>query len=293
MQDGVLYYRTSKSDAWQPSVMDGKYATWNLNAINPKILAQKRVQSFPLSSQDYEDMLNFEDERKDFDLDAAAYNAKELVRQFNTYAFDENLSGVFSMANTFEYDLFSNCQDITNRMMCQNGGKEWFAEFMTSWIDSKNKPKDMYAESNYRLNVMTKMTFGKMVVLYARLIRNNSTITADDTKLMTEYLKEADILNRYIQSWLDERNMPVFPACDADGNPQYLPKNCYFMMGDNRFNSLDLRHAKDYYEKDLTEFDKHSVQYYSIIGPQYIHQKYIIGKPTFRFLPTDRMGRVR
>ena len=60
------------------------------------------------------------------------------------------------------------------------------------------------------------------------------------------------------------------------------------MMGDNRFNSHDLRHANDYAAAPLTASDSMSVQYDSIIGPQYINKKLIIGKPMFRFWPLDR-----
>ena len=67
----------------------------------------------------------------------------------------------------------------------------------------------------------------------------------------------------YIRGLLDSRNMPVFPANDSNGNPQYIPDNCYFMMGDNRFNSLDLRHSTARKEKALASSDPLSVSYYS------------------------------
>ena len=86
--------------------------------------------------------------------------------------------------------------------------------------------------------------------------------------------------------------MPVFPANDSEGNPQYIPANCYFMMGDNRFNSLDLRHSYEQKETALTKHDPLSVTYYSMMAPQYINKKYIVGKPVFRFWPLGRLGKV-
>ena len=86
--------------------------------------------------------------------------------------------------------------------------------------------------------------------------------------------------------------MPVFPANDANGNAQYIPKNCYFMMGDNRFNSLDLRHSYDQKMKPLTDDDKLSIEYYSMMEPQYVNKRYIIGKPVYRFWPATRRGKV-
>ena len=63
-------------------------------------------------------------------------------------------------------------------------------------------------------------------------------------------------------------------------------------MGDNRFNSLDLRHSNDYSEKALAKSDPLSITYYSLMAPQYINKKYIIGKPVLRFWPLGRFGKV-
>jgi signal peptidase I len=177
--------------------------------------------------------------------------------------------------------------------MQKEGGADWFENFLTSWIPSKDDIRDLYAESNYRLNVMTKITLGKMIVEYAKLTADGipESEWVNDTELSTVY-NEAEILNWYIQSLLDERNMPVFPANDSQGNPQYIPANCYFMMGDNRFNSLDLRHSYEQKEKALTNEDPLSVTYYSMMAPQYINKKYIVGKPVFRFWPLGRLGKV-
>ena len=192
-----------------------------------------------------------------------------------------------------EFDLFNNIQSITKNLMSQNGGAAWFENFMTSWIPAKNNQRDYYAESNFKLNVMTKLTAGKLIVRYAELLNQgiSATLWASDSELISNFDK-AITLNWYIQELLDERNMPLFPANDSNGNPQYIPENCYFMMGDNRFNSLDLRHANDYSIKELTGEDPLSVQYMSIIAPQYINKKYIIGKPVMRFWPLQRFGKV-
>jgi len=34
------------------------------------------------------------------------------------------------------------------------------------------------------------------------------------------------------------------------------------------------------------------VTYYSMMAPQYINKKYIVGKPVFRFWPLGRLGKV-
>lgn len=291
MQDGVLYVRTKDSDEFIPSKIDEKYATWNLNAVHPK--QRQKVQSFPLSAQDYQKMLDFEHERRQFDLNAASIRVGEIVREISKYTDNNNLPGDFSSPDLWEYDLFTNVQQIAANIIYKTGGIDWFEKFMTSWIENKNKNRDYYQQSNFTLNVMTKLTFGEMVLRYAQLLNSGvsfSNLNSDEQ--IKSYFQKAETLNWYIQMLLDERNMPLFPENDSNGNPQYIPENCYFMMGDNRFNSLDLRHSYEQTLKPLCNDDKMSVTYYSMMSPQYINKKYIIGKPVFRFWPLDRLGKV-
>lgn len=291
MQDGVLYVRTKDSDEFIPSKIDEKYATWNLNAVHPK--QRQKVQSFPLSAQDYQKMLDFEDERRQFDLNAASIRASEIVREITKYTDNNNLPGDFSAPDLWEYDLFINVKQIAANIIYKNGGIDWFEKFMTSWIENKNKNRDYYQQSNFTLNVMTKLTFGEMVLRYAQLLDSGvsfSNLNSDEQ--IKSYFQKYETLNWYIQMLLDERNMPLFPENDSNGNPKYIPENCYFMMGDNRFNSLDLRHSYERTLRPLCNDDKMSVTYYSKMSPQYINKKYIIGKPVFRFWPLDRLGKV-
>ena len=291
MQDGTLYRRTKSSDVFEPVSLDSKYATWNLNAVNPKL--KPYVQHFPFNAEEYQSMLDFEEKRRNYDLTAAEFQAQELVRQLKNLVAINKDSGSFKAPSIFEFNLFNNANKLAKELMLQEGGLEWFENFITSWIPSKNAVRDIYAESNYRLNVMTKITLGKMIVEFAQLMKSGVSENewGNDTAL-AELYEEAEMLNWYIQTLLDARNMPVFPANDSSDNPQYIPDNCYFMIGDNRFNSLDLRHSYEQKETALTKYDPHSVTYYSMMAPQYINKKYIVGKPVFRFWPLGRLGKV-
>lgn len=289
MQDGVLYYRTKNDDTFVPSKIDEKYANWNLNALSPKI--KRKIQYFPLTQDEYETMLSFENQRREYDLNVAEFQAKQIVNSLYSLRKNVKLQGTFQNASLSEYDIFKNIQNLSQNVLMQNGGVEWLEEFLLSWIPSKNVIKDMYSESNYKLNVMTKITIGNLVLRYAQLVidKTPASLWSSDS-VLKENMDMANKLNWYIQGLLDLRNMPIFPANDKEGNPQYLPEKCYFMMGDNRFNSLDLRHSMDQSLKALSAYDKMSVEYYSMMSPQYINQKYIIGKPVYKFWPLDRMG---
>ena len=291
MQDGTLYRRTAASDVFEPVELDSKYATWNLNAANKNV--KPYILQYPLDAEEYQKMLDFEEERRNYDLAAAAFQADMLSAQIKKLANVNKAAGAFNDPSLSEFRLLSNIENITKDILQKEGGAEWFEKFMTSWISQKDKNRDIYSESNFRLNVMTKVVFGRLVVEYAKLLNDGipeSKWTSNSTVL--DLYDNAELLDWYIRGLLDERNMPVFPANDSDGNPQYIPANCYFMMGDNRFNSLDLRHSSTRKEIALTEYDPLSVRYYSFMAPQYINKKYIIGKPVLRFWPLNRFGKV-
>lgn len=291
MQDGTLYRRTAASDVFEPVELDSKYATWNLNAVNTKL--KSNIQHFPFNAEKYQQMLDYEEARRNYDLTSAEFQAKELARQFYNLRAVNKDTGKFTAPELYEGILFRNRMEILKNMYLQEGGAEWFEKFMTSWIASKNEVRDYYSESNYRLNVMAKMIFGKMMVEYAKYYSDGFDQNQwDSQEVIKDLMEEIELHYWYVQNLLDSRNMPVFPANDAAGNPQYIPENCYFMMGDNRFNSLDLRHSYDYKETALAKTDPLSISYYSIMSPQYINKKYIIGKPVFRFWPLGRLGKV-
>ena len=291
MQDGTLYRRTASSDVFEPVQLDSKYAVWNLNSVNPKL--KSNIQHFPFNTEKYQQMLDYEEARRNYDLASAEFQAKELARQFYNLRVVNKDAGKFTAPVLYEGILFRNRMEIFKNMYLQEGGAEWFENFMTSWISSKNDVRDYYSESNYRLNVMAKIIFGKMMVEYAKYYSDGFDQSQwDSQKVIKGLMDEIELHYWYVQNLLDSRNMPVFPANDAAGNPQYIPENCYFMMGDNRFNSLDLRHSYDYKETALAKTDPLSISYYSIMSPQYINKKYIIGKPVFRFWPLGRLGKV-
>ncbi|MBR4791119.1 MAG: signal peptidase I [Treponema sp.] len=313
MQDGVLYRRTKDTDVFEPVQEDAKFACWDLSTLNSSILP--KVETFPLAgvqpnksgsnlstvvkaaSANYQTMLDFEEKRRNYDLESAAFRAKELVRTVKNLSYGQNNKGNFTAPDSInELDLFMNqpYAEMANKIMSSADAISWFENFMTSWISSKDKNRDIYSESNFRLNVMTKMYYGELVARCVHLYRSGST--SDDISndyAINDILEEVQILDWYIRGLLDSRNMPVFPANNQAGEAQYIPKDCYFMMGDNRFNSLDFRHSAEEFEAALTADDPLSVTYTSQMEPHYVNKRLIIGKPSYRFLPANRRGTIQ
>ncbi len=295
MQDGVLYSRTKENDSFKVVEEDSSYACWNLNNVKPSV--KQGILQFPISNEEYDSMIECEKLRNEYDLDKAAEYMKNISSQFDElflrFSSIERTTKIDELTDKemFEYMLFAQNEQFTLKLLTSLNGSVWFKSFMTDWITKVPDFKDdLYSKANYKLNLMIKECLGNIVIRNTELLLHKISASQwknDSTR--RSYMERAEMLNGYV-FLLDRRNMPIFPENDENGNAQYIPYNCYFMMGDNRFNSLDMRHSYNETLRKLTSYDKYSVTYYTNMAPQYVEQKRILGSTCYRFWPAYRKG---
>ena len=307
MQDGTLYHRTAESDEFTPVAEDATWAAWNLNAV-PKRL-HSGIQVFPLPENIYELMLDVEKIRRELSVPDSLSECISLSNRFSALVensgkeakrlSDDEVKSLLQKNELYALTMLSSSDQLARKLLSAEGGAQWFEAFMTSWsksdvgegaLNGKVVGGNPYDDANFRLNLLSKLAIGRNVVRCAELTA--AGIPYSDWK-NDEYLSKSkalsDALGIYVRI-LDSRNMPLFPANNDDGSARYIPENCYFMMGDNRFNSLDMRHSYDFSIKSLTPFDEYSLLYESNIEPQYVNREKMLGSASYRFWPVSRRG---
>ncbi len=297
LMDGNLYIKKKNEKDFTLCMDEKKWACWNINETEYSI--QTKVNWIPLSQSMYKSFLDLEEQRRNMDIQQASETCYKITESFSQYArgndFEDGIGDfVFDENGIYIYDLFNNISDITVQLLTQDGGCQWLDHFMNDWykdidlnlydnsegvVGSHLMGGDLYSDSLWRLNIMTKIIFGSILLRNTELIKQG-VLPGDWSKdsKRTEYYNKAQVLCDYI-SRMDLRNMPIFKIEGVS----------YFMMGDNRFNSLDLRHSYEEKLSKLTAYDKYSVSYYSNLGQQSVKKDKILGKALLLYWPISRI----
>ncbi|MEL3909108.1 MAG: signal peptidase I [Treponemataceae bacterium] len=291
--DGVLYAKRQSDGDFHIVTEDVNYAQWNLNEL-PQ--AQRNlVRFFPLTDNLYNTMLEIEEERKNIDF-RKEYDEIEKILHSTTLQkenIDTNLN-IDNFLNAEDYNiqkLFLNNDEISRRIFTTNGGLIWLNNFSLSWaefwVSEKSTTANLYETRNAQLNVLIKKVFAKLVLRNLELFASNTTDEQfqNDT-VRIQLLTEADKYLLYL-NLSEQRNMNEFPQ---NG---YLDADEYFLMGDNRFNSMDMRHGDSKKEVAVDKYDSEPILYLSKVFPVALPDANILGTADFIFWPPKRLGFIK
>ena len=291
--DGVLYIKKAGMKDWQ--VQDEKsYAVWNLESLPKSEL--KYVKDTKVGNQILNMLESIEATRKNLNFYQAMKDAKEIVSKM------EKLKGIpdttFKMEEIVKKDellldsIVLKDIDIASKILTTNGALMWFSTFMTDWAthwEAPNVASSLYEKRFAQFNALIKLAVGRLLLRDVELLKQNlvsSEVMNDEMRL--NLLNELKRYYYYL-ALSGQRNMDEFPKGEED----YIPEGCFFMMGDNRFNSTDMRHGYKIYQTEVDKYDSFSIRYLTNIAPKYIKEDRMLGTAKLIFWPTERMGFVK
>ena len=289
--DGVLYVKHRDDAEFLPVEEDGLYANWDLASLSAS--DRRLIKDIYISSEELRILEAVEAQRKDLNLNDAVQQAQSLIRRLSLLKDHKDTAAAADILPETGYEmsaLFRANDTISREILTTNGGLAWFRNFMTSWNSywqsGETQQASLYEKRFAQLNALIKLCFGKIVIRNIELFRAN--VTAEqfiNDEVRNSLLQEAQTYAFYLV-WTNQRNMNVFPA----GQDEYIPENAYFMMGDNRFNSTDMRHTTVFKLTSVDKNDAQSIRFLSNIEPKYVPAEKILGTTILRVFPFSRFG---
>ena len=314
MVDDVLYVKRPNDPDFKPDSQDTKYAHYNLYKESADIV--DKIQYLPINRSNreildkWDNLKNsktlgeFENDLKDkYDTllrmaDGLSYTQRDAFfesfkKQMNTgfspmtliTAQREQLKSVgvnpFQLANSYEYDELFFYDYL-------NGNSAEIDSLLRDALAQKGSDTelDLFEVTSRKLNLMFKRIQLDRFIIYTELVKKGvpySEFAANAA--LSENLQNAKELETIYLRYFDFRNFPAFPA----GKDEYIPKGHYFLIGDNRYNSLDFRYDHSGgFPRYLDSYDESSIVYNSGLDPYLLPKDNILGIARATFWPFSR-----
>ena len=289
--DGKLYIK-KKGEADFNLFDESAYAKWDLSKL-PKTELQY-VQEIKVKPVELEKLESVESWRSAVDFEEAIKEAEHLIKKMKEIkGKPDTVFSAKDFLNKGQYLINNMAKDndvISAKILTTNGGLIWFENFLTGWksaVDKNKKDYNLYELRNAQLNVLIKLAFGKLFIRNAELYKENSS----EEKFVNDKERQ-NIINEledyiFYLMWSRQRNMNEFPEED-----EYIPDDAYFMMGDNRFNSTDMRHQYNPHLESLCEKDPYTIMFITNVKPQYIKSSQMLGTVNLILFPFSRFGKI-
>ncbi len=291
--DGVLYIKKAGEKDWK--VQDeSKYAVWNVESLPQSDL--KYVKDKKIGFDVLNMLESIEGARRNLNFGTALKEARSIVDEMERVKGTPDSTAIteeilkkedITLENIVLKDL-----EIASKILTTNGALNWFSAFMTDWEQSWQQDVEeasLYEKRFAQLNVLIKLAVGRLLVKDVALLKENlSSAEQLDDEGRLNILNELRQYYYYL-ALSGQRNMDEFPK----GDGEYIPEGAFFLMGDNRFNSTDMRHGYTLYQTSVDPKDPLSIKYTTNLHPRYMKEERMLGSPALIFWPKDRAGVVR
>lgn len=290
--DGVLYIKKAGEKEFKP-LDESAYVTWNLSALPQSQLKYVR-DTEKMTTEKLNRLQSVETLRANVDFAEAEKEADILIQKMKEIkGKPDSVFSVNEFLNKGQYLITRMAQDneiIASKILTTDGGLTWFENFLKGQYTKKNISEyNLYEKRNAQLNVLIKTAFGKLFVRNAELYKANASnekLASDEERI--HIIGELEEYVFYL-AFSTQRNMNEFPQ----GEEEYIPEGNYFMMGDNRFNSLDMRHEYTYHIEELNADDQFSMLFITNVRPRSIPASKMLGTVNFILYPFSRFGKVK